>query len=154
MTSTIWKSSSLWMMNRASTTSTTTTPSMGLMSLVSRHSKIASSQAPTTLLFGQHHHPQQRRWNWQVYVRQYVDPKTKKIVREDPMKGMIGAKIDGDPHLANLLEYEKPWMKRKRLKNQRIFNRKKARVDEMIGYIEYMNSNKNKNKSDHGGRKN
>jgi hypothetical protein len=39
---------------------------------------------------------------------------------------------------AKFLYYEKPWMKRKRLKQQRIYQRKKQGVDNLIKYIHYV----------------
>ena len=92
----------------------------------------------------------QRRWNWQIHLRQLRDP-TGKLKYEDWSKAMRNMK---QPRLANGLSllrrslrrtrHIKPTMWNKFINQRKVYRRQIKRIDDLTNYIQFMNEVKKK----------
>jgi len=87
---------------------------------------------------------QQQRWYWQEFNRPKTNPQTGKVEYEQP--SAMARRFYDDPNIdpfeARYLEYEKPWMARKRKKKQKVYRRDRKIVNELTNYIRYINKHK------------
>mmetsp|Transcript_74 Transcript_74/g.126 ORF Transcript_74/g.126 Transcript_74/m.126 type:complete len:115 (-) Transcript_74:89-433(-) len=83
------------------------------------------------------HRPQQIRMNWQVFCEKVKNPKTGKTEHlVDPQRWMVGSGLRFvNPEAGYLLEYEKPWMRRKRIKIQKVWKKREQTVKDLVSYI-------------------
>mmetsp|Transcript_14134 Transcript_14134/g.21572 ORF Transcript_14134/g.21572 Transcript_14134/m.21572 type:complete len:111 (+) Transcript_14134:153-485(+) len=93
--------------------------------------------------------PSQHRWNYQIFIEKVRNKKTGKLEMEDTRKYFLAApdmNLHSDPSKADLLQYEKPWMKRKRKKQNRLYNKKAHNVADLMAFIKVKQGSTKKNK--------
>lgn len=123
------------------------------MSLLSRITASASAKASSSLLTKQHSQTftfpiHQTRQYWREVLRHKPDPKNPgRFKFEDPeqMAQRSGRAQNAEGLLARARKYqryEKPWMKRKRLKEKKIYNSMNRAVKNLTSYVHYVNDAK------------
>eukprot|EP00978_Attheya_sp_CCMP212_P024784 scaffold78515_cov46-Attheya_sp.AAC.2 len=91
---------------------------------------------------------QSSRSYWKEVLRPIQDPKSKEWKYEKPekmaMRSEAATRSEGIlARHSRYVEYEKPWMRNKRLKSEKIYKSQKRGVEELKKYIEFVNENKN-----------
>ena len=93
----------------------------------------------------------QRRWNWQIYLKQRVDKQTGKLKYDDWDRVILTLKeptlADGTSLVRRDLmrkRHVKPTTKKKLINQRKEYRRQIKRIDDLTNYIRFMNDPKKK----------
>ena len=113
----------------------------------SRAARPCVSKGATLGFFQQHAlAPAQRRWNWQIYLKQRFDKESGKLKYDDWDQAILTMKeptlVDGTTHLKRSLartHHIKPTTMNKLINQRKEYRRKIKRIDNLTHYIQFMN---------------